>query len=187
VASTDAKSESKKGKVATVAGPVVSKSEVSRSSGSLFEIDKDSDPEVYSVQLLITSNFRLLPYQVACGWVHDPKQLVCSYYKTVYSIFTYTADFAIFYFSCLELSISVLVLSAKYQHLHLWDISTINRYPADSPDRNLASNIIDACPTTLTQQCLQATLRFLPACVRPGPRGQWQRGREVQALQGHSK
>jgi hypothetical protein len=46
-ASTDAKPESKKGKVATVAGPVIPKSEGSRSSGSLFEIDEDSDPEVY--------------------------------------------------------------------------------------------------------------------------------------------
>jgi hypothetical protein len=48
-ASTDAKPESKKGKVAKVAGPVVPKSEGSRprSSRSLFEIDEDSDPEVY--------------------------------------------------------------------------------------------------------------------------------------------
>jgi hypothetical protein len=46
-ASTDAKPECKKEKEATVAGPVVSKSEGSRSSGSLFEIDEDSDPEVY--------------------------------------------------------------------------------------------------------------------------------------------
>jgi hypothetical protein len=46
-ASTDAKPESKKRNVATVAGPVVPKSEGSRSSGSLFQIDEDSDPEVY--------------------------------------------------------------------------------------------------------------------------------------------
>jgi hypothetical protein len=46
-ASIDAIPESKKGTVATVAGPVVPKSEGSRSSSSLFEINKDSDPEVY--------------------------------------------------------------------------------------------------------------------------------------------
>jgi hypothetical protein len=44
--STDTAPESKKGKVATVAGPVVPKLE-SRITSSLFEIDEDSGPEIY--------------------------------------------------------------------------------------------------------------------------------------------
>jgi hypothetical protein len=49
-ASTDVKPESNQGKVATLAGPLVPKSDGSRSSTTLFEIHEDSDPDFYSLR-----------------------------------------------------------------------------------------------------------------------------------------